>query len=558
MARVRIPISGPRLFGAGFGPLPGVNDLALPGATLAAPHGTSDLYTHDKPPTLHPLRAESGDMPGMWRVPTVAEQWAAMREELMPLVPLGRNGTPERSIAYLNLAAQLPTPAATRGPAMMIAAGPDDHEPLPALEENGGATPDVDGEFSSTTPDMLYAELEHQLAHVHARLAGLHTQLAADVHAEYSAALADLAERLAHWHAALQELPHARGLERKQYADDIVIGERCLLDRLVRVSADIFSEPIDEDATSGWGLRTRTRKPRVAPTPRLRPTPTAPDAALPALVNHDIGFGPTLMLRPHQIADVNRFRGALRVVHDRVATLPVGATLPVELLQGTVVLPVGGGKTLEMIACCATALAEGWWKPVQGDKVIILNHTEQIHEQNLKVAQRLAPYFQQRTGRALRVSEYKADSKDCMGDVVVVSIPSVNTPERLAAFVATLQAELGSTGHLALAAVDEIHHLELGRGKTKESWRAIIKALRKIAPHLYRIGFTATPTGREGPYLGRLRELDLMRAGVTPRTYVVKVPGVDLSQLKVSEAAADFNTKQLVSTQLDFPERTAL
>ncbi|KXK10671.1 MAG: Type III restriction enzyme, res subunit [Armatimonadetes bacterium OLB18] len=219
-------------------------------------------------------------------------------------------------------------------------------------------------------------------------------------------------------------------------------------------------------------------------------------------------------------------------------------------------MPVGGGKTRTMVAGFAAAIELGWMNPKAGDKLIILNHTDQIHGQNLKVAGLLSGYFKKQAGRPLKISEYKADKRDVSGDVIVVSIPSISETTKREAFQESLKLALGEEGKVAMVAVDEVHHLGLGQGKSRETWAMAIQSIRDLSPQLFQVGFTATPTGKEAGRLFTVRERELMQAGVTPRTYLVKVDGIDLSQLKVT-SSGEFEGKSLQSTLLGHPERNA-
>ncbi|PIR18445.1 MAG: hypothetical protein COV46_00130, partial [Deltaproteobacteria bacterium CG11_big_fil_rev_8_21_14_0_20_49_13] len=167
----------------------------------------------------------------------------------------------------------------------------------------------------------------------------------------------------------------------------------------------------------------------------------------------------------------------------------------------------------------------------------------------------LKEYFIQVFRRALKVTEYKAENKDLTGDVVVVSIPTVNTEERRAEFGINLRGELNGNS-VRMVAIDEVHHLGTKGAGGKESWKELMRVLRTISPQLYRAGFTATPTGREGPYIARVGEISLMRSGVLPRTYVVGVDsGIDLSAVRVNRTGEEFNAQDLENTLLGRPCR---
>jgi superfamily II DNA or RNA helicase len=392
---------------------------------------------------------------------------------------------------------------------------------------------------------------------IHLRLESVFSEIEERSAARYLKDLDELRARRRFWEDQVGHLGEEPEGERKYFERDIQIGLKLLSDRLLRLGAEVFQEPADPSRRLQWGLTSRFQEDDASPHlqegehPSLLPSP---EGIFPALVNQDVGFGRTLSLRPHQGAALNAIRGRLALREAQLKDLKTGETLPAEYLSGTIVMPVGGGKTRTMMGGFAAAIEKGLFQAKRGDKLIILNHTDQIHEQNLKVTALLEPYFKRCFGRALQVSEYKAGEHDVSGDVVVVSIPSVNTEERRERFSQELQQALGEQGQIAMVAVDEVHHVEMGRGKGKETWLELLSSLRKIDPHFYQIGFTATPTGRE-TRIFKVSERELMWTGVTPRTYLVNVEGENLSQLKVAAGTGDFVTGELVSTLLKYPER---
>lgn len=363
-------------------------------------------------------------------------------------------------------------------------------------------------------------------------------------------ALGGIDQRLLYWDRAVEGLDVLLGRERGRYAEDIGIGARLLLDRVTALGVSLFAGPIDRESVAQDGLKTGITVPSPTIHRRGIPEETVGEKVIvSALVNHDVRFGRPLRLRNHQIWALQQLTGFLEM--RRSAILGDGIP-PLELLRGTVVMPVGGGKTRMMVATFAAAIEQGFYDPHRGDIFVVANHTDRIHGQNLQVVQRLGPFFQRRFGIPLRVSEYKAKRKNVRGHVVIVSIPTVKTPEARAIFMAKLRERLGEKGRIVIYGVDEVHHQEMGGAQ--ESWRELERTLRTLSPRLVRVGFTATPTGREGPNIVTIPELALMRAGVTPRTYLVKVPGIELPQLK-KLGGSDFNTQILSSTLLDHPER---
>jgi hypothetical protein len=328
----------------------------------------------------------------------------------------------------------------------------------------------------------------------------------------------------------MENLGEIGGKLKTRYTQDITIGQGLLLDRVIRLGALIFAEPIDSSNLSELGLRSQLPDPDRSPPQPPRPRPPQTERpektgqkSFPALVNHEVGYGSRLRLRIHQEEAWRAIRGWIASQKEKAE----GAErVSPEYLQATVVMPVGGGKTRVMVAGFAAAIEEGIFEIARGDKLVVINHTDQIHRQNREVLERLGPYFQKRFQRRLRISEYKADQKDLSGDLIVVSLPTVNNGARRSQFSQELKAALGKNGRIAMVGVDEVHHLELGRATGRQSWVELLETLREISPNFFRTGFTATPTGREGRVIYRC-EQDLMKAGVTPRTYLIRVPGVD-------------------------------
>lgn len=357
-----------------------------------------------------------------------------------------------------------------------------------------------------------------------------------------------IAERIEYWERALQEQMQAMSQERSQFQEDILFGEQLLMQQLASLTARALTPALMPSPA----VVPRRLHRRWAKHPFVGGAHGKRGKRLPGLMNYDVGYGQRLSLRPHQIFVHQRIRGAFKALAQRLQNR---TSVAKEALHGTVVMPVGGGKTRNMVAAFAAALEDGLWKPEAGEIGVVLNHLERIHRQNREMVRGLGTSFRRRLGRTLKITEYKGEQRNVSGDIVVISIPTVSTPEARRAIVENLQKSFAGQGRVAIIAVDEAHHIELGRKKTKGSWRELIAALKSISPHAFELRFTATPTGREGPYLAWIREETLMKAGVTPRTYLVKVDGVNLNQLKISRDAEDFAVKELSSVLLQHPER---
>lgn len=360
---------------------------------------------------------------------------------------------------------------------------------------------------------------------------------------QIEAELAVIRSRLEYWTRSLATLNDYSGSALSSFRQDAFFGLRVLLHRVFELQALIFSDPVLEVEDDPVSLHDR---------PQAEPPH---GKILKPLRNRGIGYGPELKLREHQEFIWARVRGLLRKLVDDTAA---EKNLRPLMRSGTVVMPQGGGKTRTMVACLAAAIEVGLFDAKRNDKMFILNHTDQIHAQNYKVAQLLGYYFERKFGRKIKISEYKAEEKNLFGDVVILNIPTVASEEARAQFETELAKALGSQGAVAIAAVDEIHHLESGakRSNWKESWRGAVASLEAVSPRsFFRIGFTATPTGQEGPYIGRLRFVDLMRSGVTPRLYLYQIEGVDLNLLKVAVDSDAFDERKMRSVLLDHPKR---
>ncbi len=401
----------------------------------------------------------------------------------------------------------------------------------------------------SPHPSVLLGEFAQHYDRIYRKLKQVFGQVSESQAERYLSHLEQVEQRKAFWIQQTERFADVTGEEQVRFEQDIGIGLGLLREKLFRVGAEIYQEPLQLEKKPRWGLRFKPEN-ESSEKPERSPAKPAADA-LSALVNRDVGYGRELSLSDHQIAALHALRGRLRILQSFVEE---GATPPPEALAGSIVMPVGGGKTRTMVAGFAAALELAWANPKAGDKLIILNHTDQIHGQNLKVAGLLSGYFKKQAGRALKISEYKADKKDVSGDVVVVSIPSIAEPIKRQAFQVQLRQALGDQGKVAMVAVDEVHHLGLGLGKSRETWAQAIQSIRDLSPQLFQLGFTATPTGKEAGRLFTVRELELMQAGVTPRTYLVKVDGIDLSQLKITQTG-EFEGRSLQSTLLGHPER---
>ncbi len=483
---------------------------------------------------------------------TCAAYWRLqMRGAALPVAELSRlidgvlEGRPSPSLAPVPFHFRFQpgeVQPCVEGGAVRAAARPAFDEGRWAVAGTGQASEPAAPARSADAARELVALVSEELGRVVAQYRLVVDTLESAKRQDIEAEMALIVSRLQYWVRSLEEAEGQPVFLATPFREDIAFGVRVLLHRVFQLTAEVFSEPAPAEAV----LPDVRRLEAVSDEQEASRFPVS-------LKNRDAGFGNDLSLREHQQFLLGRVQGLFR----KMMMESVEARAGVRHREGTIVMAQGGGKTRTMIASFAAALQTGFFDPERGDKVVILNHTAEIHSQNLKVSRLLGPYFKKRSGRDLKVTEYKAGKKDLSGDVIVVSIPTVATDEARQLFEARLREALGERGRVPLVAVDEIHHLTMGQGQTKESWREMITALRRISPDLFRIGFTATPTGREGPYIGKIRLIDLMRSGVTPRTYLRQVEGVDLSVLKVSAGSEDISVRRLVSVLLQHPERNS-
>lgn len=449
--------------------------------------------------------------------------------------------------------------------ALQIAMHADEAEVLdapPALE---------DLEASVRNPKNLLDNLNLHFNRARDRFESVKASLDGEISQGYQKEIDRIQKRIRYWEDQNQLAAKIKSdVRRAAFNEDILIGERLLLDQILQLGAPLQLEPIDETESSNWTLRTRLniglnrlRGPN-GPKPSNRPpslVPPKPGAViLEAAIAQDSGLGPDLTLWPHQLEALKAIEGDLRLLRDWKMRLNSGEVMPtpdLDFFQGTVVLPVGGGKTRLMSASFAQAIELGMY--IEGvDKFFIFNHTNSIHRQNRKEVQRLNSYFKARFGRDMTVSEYKADQRDLSGDVVVLSIPTVQTAESRRTFKEELIKELsksGIRGQVIVGAVDEIHHMADDTGGA-ETWLKLMETMREVSPHFYREGFTGSESKREGRVIFRRTERQLLMAGITPRRILMRVEGMNLTSIRVSKAG-NFNKTEITSALTDGPEAIA-
>jgi superfamily II DNA or RNA helicase len=411
-------------------------------------------------------------------------------------------------------------------------------------EENGAWKIEGLEESRAETKDLL-KQANEECRELRERLKLLQGGAPTELLSRWERGIGRLEKRRVFWESEIRSSEARSHLDQGRHVQDISIGIRILLGKMSRLGAELHSYPLPEEVPPEVGLR----NPR--PVRILTPGISLSDI-YQGLKNYDVGFGETLAFRPHQIEALKQIEGWLKRHRRKFESTHDLSAEQQELMQGIVVMPVGGGKTRTMMGAFALAMEQGMFRPGK-DKFLILNHTEEIHSQNLEVAKSLGEYFQKKFGRPLKVSPYKAEERDLSGDVVVISIPTVAGAERRERLTHDLLRALGTDGKISVAAVDEVHHLGLGIKTGKETWPELMAALRKVSSNFYRLGFTATPTGHEGALLSRVSAMELMKAGVTPRTYLVKVPGIDLTDVAIR--GGEFAPSELERTLLSEENR---
>ncbi|MFO1519381.1 MAG: DEAD/DEAH box helicase family protein [bacterium] len=411
-------------------------------------------------------------------------------------------------------------------------------------EEEGGAWKIEGLEENRIGAQALIRQASEEVSELKERLKLL-AEASAELLRRWEREIKRLEKRSTFWEEEIQASETKPHQDQARHVQDITIGIRLHLGRMNRLGAELHAYPIPEEPFPEVGLRSPRPIRIVTPGTRL-------SDIYQGLKNYDVGFGETLSFRPHQIESLKQIEGWLKRHRRKFESRRDLPAEQQELMQGTIVMPVGGGKTRTMMGAFALAMDHGLFRPGK-DKFLILNHTEEIHRQNLKVTELLGEFFQKKFNRPLKVTEYKADERDLSGDVVVISIPTTSGTERRERLAHDLLRALGPEGKISMAAVDEVHHLGLGIKTGKDTWPELMKTLRKVSPSFYRLGFTATPTGHEGAVFSKVSAMELMKAGVTPRTYLVKTPGIDLTDVAIR--GGEFSPAELERTLLSEENR---
>lgn len=417
---------------------------------------------------------------------------------------------------------------------------------LELVQEGESGAWKIEGlEESRLANENLLREARSEIAELEERLKQLKDSAQKEPLSQWQSELGRIEKRATFWDSEIAVSGQKSHQDQARHIQDIQIGLRLLLGKINRLGATLHAQSLPEEIQPEVGLRNPRPVRVVTPGVQL-------DDIYPGLKNYDVGFGEALAFRSHQVEALKQIEGWLKQHQKKFHSSRDLSEEKQQLMQGTIVMPVGGGKTRAMIGSFALAMEQGLFRPGQ-DKFLILNHTTEIHEQNLEVAELLGDFFQKKYGRPLKVSSYKAREQDLSGDVVVISIPSVAGAKRRERLTHNLLRQLGPDGRIAVTAVDEVHHLGLGIKTGKETWPELLKALRAVTSNFYRLGFTATPAGHEGAVLYRVNAMELMQAGVTPRTYMVKVPGIDLTDVAIR--GKDFASGDLERTLLSKENR---
>ena len=204
---------------------------------------------------------------------------------------------------------------------------------------------------------------------------------------------------------------------------------------------------------------------------------------------------------------------------------------------GIVALPTGGGKTRLMFATAAMNVNLGYVDLSQGDKIIFTTHLKTIGAQTLdNIKKVLLPLLKEKAGRDVTVSCYDGKHKDTSGDIVLVSIPTVNTESRLKQFDEALKESLQDGAKVPLMLIDEVHHADA------RTWNSLIGHIKEFGDHETDvIGFTATPTEEQSINLvnkeANWSAIELMYRGILPECEIVSLnTGQSFVKLKTTKS----------------------
>jgi len=201
------------------------------------------------------------------------------------------------------------------------------------------------------------------------------------------------------------------------------------------------------------------------------------------------------------------------------------------------VLPTGAGKTVCFAHQSLEHLADR-----EGDRVLVLVHTNELVQQAAEKIKRVAPH--------LSVGIVKAGLDEVDADVIVGSVRTLRNPARRARIE-----------RVSLVIVDECHHA------AAQTYVDILRHFGCFGGGVRAIGYTATLGRGDGKSLGHIweavafqRDISWMirrRYLIPPRGIAVEVPDLDLSKVRstkvdyregdLGEALADSLAPELVA-----------
>jgi superfamily II DNA or RNA helicase len=193
------------------------------------------------------------------------------------------------------------------------------------------------------------------------------------------------------------------------------------------------------------------------------------------------------------------------------------------------VSPTGSGKTI---------ILSGLAGAMQPAKTLILQHRDELTEQNLKKFMQVNP--------GMPVSVFNAASKSWRGKATFGMVQTLSR-----------NGNLDTLPQLDLVIIDEAHHV------AAESYMRIIAAAKDRNPALMVAGFTATPLRGDGKGLRAvfsnvadqitLKELIDKGFLVRPRAFVVDINGVREGLSKVRKLKEDFDMHQVSEVMNKIP-----
>ena len=186
-----------------------------------------------------------------------------------------------------------------------------------------------------------------------------------------------------------------------------------------------------------------------------------------------------------------------------------------------VVAPTGAGKTVMM---------GGLVGEVKPERVVILQHRDELVSQNLEKFRRINPKFS--------TSLFTAENKSWAGRSIFAMVQTLCRPKNLSTMPA-----------LDMMVIDECHHYP------SESYKKIVNHAKDLNPKIMIAGFTATPMRADKKGLRAafdnvadqitIRELINLGFLVPPVAFVIDVEGVKEGLATVRKLANDFDPGQV-------------